>query len=237
DKRNNPAAGLTFPFAAIDQHDERYWRERNHDYVQRLGAKGLEERIKRDNLNEAWAAETQKMLKDAEAVLAQAKKEAEDAKDDEVKKKTVAEWEAKVKELKERVDKKDFRVLREKWQNEEVYGADAYRLLANNKTCLNCHDVGRIKIAAPQGPPLDLASERLRPGWTLRWINKPSRMITYETGMTQVFPNKPEGLEYQDVFQGPSLEQIRAVRDALIDLPRLADLPANRSYVPAPATG
>jgi mono/diheme cytochrome c family protein len=237
DKRNNPAAGLTFPFATIDQHDERYWRERNHDYVERLGAKGLEERIKRDNLNEAWAAETQKMLKDAESVLAQAKKEADDAKDDEVKKKTVAEWEAKVKELKERVDKKDFRVLREKWQNEEVYGADAYRLLANNKTCLNCHDVGRIKIAAPQGPPLDLASERLRPGWTLRWINKPSRMITYETGMTQVFPNKPEGLEYQDVFQGPSLEQIRAVRDALMDLPRLADLPANRSYVPAPATG
>jgi mono/diheme cytochrome c family protein len=237
DKRNNPAAGLTYPFTSIPEQDEQYWRQQNQEYVKQIGPKGLEERIKRDNLNEAWAAETKKMLQDAETVLDQARKDAAAAKDDETKKQAVTEWEARVKDLKERVDKKDYSQLREKWQKEEVYGADAYRLLVNNKTCLNCHNIGRVKIAAPQGPPLDLAAERLRPGWTLRWINKPSRMITYETSMTQVFPNRTEGLEYQDVFQGSSLEQIRAVRDALIDLPRLADLPVNRSYVPAPVTG
>jgi hypothetical protein len=124
------------------------------------------------------------------------------------------------------------------WEEEEAYAVDAFRLLTNyNNPCMGCHNVGALKAKnrkEEQGPPLDLAWQRLRPEWTERWIANPERLISYPTPMPANFrrvdPPYPE-------FDGTLIDQIRAVRDVLLFYPKVADMPANRYYRSAPAGG
>lgn len=53
--------------------------------------------------------------------------------------------------------------------------------------------------------------------------------------MPQNFPR--DSLNYQKVFDGKSIEQVTAVRDVLMDLSRVADMPGNRSRAPVAAGG
>jgi mono/diheme cytochrome c family protein len=48
DRLSNPGSGLTYPYAAIPQRDERYWHDQNQRYLAQFKdrAKGLEERAK-----------------------------------------------------------------------------------------------------------------------------------------------------------------------------------------------
>jgi len=67
----------------------------------------------------------------------------------------------------------------------------------------------------------------LRPEWTMYWLSNPNRMFPYSTQMPQNFAS--DKIQWQESFVGPPLDQIKAVRDVLMDLPRVADMPANRT--------
>jgi len=62
----------------------------------------------------------------------------------------------------------------------------------------------------------------------MRWLANPRRLFSYDTPMPPNFPHGKK--DYQDLFEGTSLEQIQAVRDLLLNFPKEAALPANRYY-------
>ena len=115
----------------------------------------------------------------------------------------------------------------------DLYSRQAYQLLTDKNLCLQCHTVGTIAIDKPQAPNLALAAERIRPEWMEMWIANPKRMFTYEPIMPVNFPNGHDPLQwkYQESFTGPPIQEVRAVRDLLLDGPRLIDLIA--TYPPA----
>jgi mono/diheme cytochrome c family protein len=146
-------------------------------------------------------------------------------------------WDALLAEEKVRATPKpkNEQALQQDWQNREAYAVDAYRLLASNDRCLNCHPVGPLPPKQDIGPRLDLATERLRPEWLLRWIGSPQRMLIYPAGnnpMPGNFNNSGQQPVWPD-FAGTMFDQVVAVRDALVDYPRVSAIPMNRVYRPA----
>ncbi len=91
---------------------------------------------------------------------------------------------------------------------------------------------------SPKGPNLILTAERLRPEWVEQWIANPVRLFPYPPEMPQNFANEADRLKwkYQERFVGSPGKQAAAVRDILMDLPRLNDLLANPPPTP-PAEG
>lgn len=124
----------------------------------------------------------------------------------------------------------DVDAQRKIWMEREAYAADGYRLLLSSELCTKCHQIGNIPAAEPkqQGPPLDLAGMRLRPDWMERWIDKPQRFVPYSSVMPPYFDRNE--LKYQHLHAGTAEEQIQALRDALLNYPRVSSLPVNRLY-------
>ena len=136
------------------------------------------------------------------------------------------------------------------YQERDAYAVDSYRLLTNG-ACAKCHIVNGK--GEKQAPSLDLAAERLRPEWTKRWIANPQAMFSYNPSMPVNIEKKVANsadLEavlkkneeerkkvFQDLFVGTSLDQVSAIRDVLMDLARIASLPANREKPVAPPGG
>ncbi len=128
--------------------------------------------------------------------------------------------------------------LAEEYRKRDAYSVDSYRLLTNvvekGGACAKCHIVNGK--GEKQAPSLDLTAERLRPEWTRRWIANPQAMFSYNPSMPVNIEKMPAGKEkFQDLFHGPSLNQVTALRDVLMDLSRVAGMPANRSSSAAPA--
>ncbi|HXG11553.1 MAG TPA: c-type cytochrome [Gemmataceae bacterium] len=247
DRLANPGYGLNYPYLTIKQREEEFWREQSKEYREALGAEALKERAQaleaiwkqyRQDLEEQLK-EVQERLKAAEAEVVRAK-EAE-AKADKDKKKLAADAVTRAMNnrdslkkyaegLQARLEEATPEALTQRWQDRQVYASDAFRLLVRGP-CLACHQAGGLGVAA-KGPPLDLSAERLRPEWTERWLANPRRLITYQTPMPQNFPRNQK--EYQDLFKGTSREQVKALADLLMDLPKQAALPANRYYLTSP---
>jgi cytochrome c2 len=133
----------------------------------------------------------------------------------------------------------DVKVQQENWEKRDAYAADGYRMLTGRQLCTQCHQVGSVASSQTpdkSGPPLALANERLRADWMERWISKPHRFLPYGSPMTQYF--KKGVFEHQQNFAGPSIDQIQAARDALVNFPRVSALPINSAYSPdRPAGG
>jgi cbb3-type cytochrome oxidase cytochrome c subunit len=229
DRSGNPGIGLIYPYLRVLEREESYWNSRNHEYVARLAkANQLE-------------ARADKFVKDSDKLLAVATEADKSA------------IEADVKAVKEALAKKDSGSLQKALVDANLYWFDAYRLLTTpappedktkpddkpkttqSSACLQCHRIGAVKASEEQGPPLELAQGRLRPDWMERWMANPNRLLTYPSHMPQNFLN--DSLNYQELFPGSSLEQIQAGRDVLSNHTRVADLPVNRSYRKATATG
>ena len=145
-------------------------------------------------------------------------------------------------EAKRLVKDKVYGGLEKEYKERDAYAADAYRLLVSvggsggPGACLGCHQIQGV--GAGKAPPLDLAAERLRPEWTRKWVANPQAMFAYNPAMPVNVEKKPAGQEaFQDLFVGSSLEQVDAIRDALMDLSRISTLPANRYYHMPPAGG
>jgi mono/diheme cytochrome c family protein len=238
----NPGAGVTAPFLALPQRDEQFWRARTAEYVARLKKDNkLDGRAK--EMGPLWEEALKKRVADAKVAVDVAKATVEDAKkrkDADAQKSAetqLATLEANVKKWQGQLDKKDFAELRQRWEAEGAYASDAYRLLHNTELCLKCHSIGGREVPGGSGPNLMLTAERLRPEWTMQWVANPARLYPYSPIMPQNFA--ADSVRYQEYFVGTPLQQVRAVRDVLMDLPRLAEqMPANRpTPPPAPAGG
>jgi hypothetical protein len=116
--------------------------------------------------------------------------------------------------------------------DKEAYVTDAFRLIANKNMCLGCHEVAGYRSSNKdvQGPPLEKVHERLRPDWVLRWVATPQRHITYSSVMQVNFPTNKK--ENQNILAGEPIEQVEAIRDALMNYPRVIALPVNRQFNP-----
>ena len=118
------------------------------------------------------------------------------------------------------------------WEKQEVYAADAFRLLTSRELCTKCHQIGSVLAGEPnkQGPPLDQAFGRLRPDWIERWVNLPQRFVAYESVMPPYFDRNK--MRFEALHAGVAKNQIQALRDALMNFPRVSSVPVNRLYNP-----
>jgi mono/diheme cytochrome c family protein len=237
DKISNPGIGLTYPYLTVPERNEDYWLERSRQYVERLGPDKLKQRA--EQLKPLWEEALKDQLTELERKLSAAKDLVEKTKAADEKKTAEANRDAVQKEydaLKKQVDAKDVAELEKKWAKQGVYLADAYRLLANSGSpCLECHQAGDVAAKGAKGPNLRLSAERLRPGWTERWLGNPIRLMQ-PTIMPQNFPRDKEK-QYNEVFEGTPLDRVEAVRDVLLNFPQVADRPENHYYRSGPAGG
>ncbi|MBI3409518.1 MAG: c-type cytochrome [Planctomycetes bacterium] len=173
-----------------------------------------------------------------EAKLAKLKEQAKDLEENrKTQEDMVAPWQAEVDSLTKIVKASSPAEQQKTWEEKEAYLTDGYRLLANKQICMQCHQVGKFPINnQTQGPPLSLSHERLRPGWTERWVATPQRFLTYGSSMPNNFPmSEKPGEKSQDNFIGNPVEQVRALRDVLMAYPRASALPVNHYwYMPLP---
>jgi mono/diheme cytochrome c family protein len=251
DKLANPGEGLNYPYLGIPQRSSDFWADQAARYTKRLRDAGSEEEHL-SSLAPAWEWLLKERLANAEAAVKTAKdiearetdKDRKKAAEDARKKaeQNLADLQKQADRLKEAQQLKDekkrgealrtlFAPQNSQWRQEDAYGTDAFRLLTSyNNPCMNCHNVGNLPAKQPrnaQGPPLDLAWQRLRPGWTERWIANPDRLISYPTPMSGNFLN---GDTPYPEFNGTMLQQVTAVRDVLMYYPKVAEMPANRFF-------
>lgn len=231
DKLQNPGIGLNYPYLPpAPQREEGFWQAQARAYLARLQKDKLQTgRV--DLLKPLWDLVYDEQLAQAEAAL-KAARDAESKETDKDKKKAAEdrrkEAEKAVAALK---DKAAFEKAQQNlWTEQETYASDAYRLLANYKRCLNCHQVGPQVPTQPVGPSLELAPERLRADWTLRWIASPQRLLIYPDGLHAMPPNFKSNDPPWPEFAGTMFEQARAVRDVLINYPKVAAMLVNRYY-------
>jgi hypothetical protein len=233
DRLNNPGIGVNYPYISpMPQRQEGFWQQESETYVTTLKQKDLlQKRVA--ELKPIWELLQSEQLAEAQAALKDAK-DAEVKETDKEKKKAaqavVKATEAQVALVK---DRSAFEKAQQaKWESKEAYATDAYRLLASNDRCLNCHQVGPLTPKQPIGPPLDLAPERLRSDWLLRWIASPQRLLIYPDGQHPMPGNFKSNDTPWPEFSGTMLDQVTAVRDVLIDYPKAAAIPVNRAYRP-----
>jgi cytochrome c2 len=243
DRVSNPASGLDYPYLAVPQRQEEYLHRMTREYVERLkkDKEAYDARIKalEPIWQGMWDDQGKKGLesrrRDAQSNLDEAKKSLDAAKTDTAK----ARAQADVDRLQKQVDalkdddrqKADFlKAQVEQWETQDAYLQDAFRLAASSskkeKLCLNCHRVGDLGPPNPLGPNLNLSWERLRPDWAKHWIANPTRMSAYPAPMPQNMPSSEK--RYQELFVGTPLDQVIGVRDALMNYPKLADMPVIR---------
>ncbi len=215
DKTSNPGIGLTYPYLEVPERQETYWQQRNKEYVELLASEN-----KLQGRAEAYVKSAEDRLKEAQGAD-----------------KTTLE--AEIKKVKAALDEKDAAKQRAMLGQTDLYWSDAYKLLTltgNNAICQKCHAIGSLKASEEQAPPLDLAWKRLRPDWTERWIGNPKRLLTYPPTMPQNF-HQGNNEQFRELFDAPSRDKVRALRDVLMNYPKVADLPVNRSYPSAPSGG
>lgn len=227
DKVSNPGVSVNYPYVAVPQRENDFWETKAREYVASMGEQKAQERLKAmqptwEQILKEEIAQKERLVRVSEDAVKTAKVE-----NDKKENQRVLDIARKsLDESKARLEKKDFKALDQQYLTRDAYAADAWRLLTNyNNPCLGCHQVGPVAAKQQQGPPLELAFERLRPEWTLRWIASPERMISYPTPMPYNFPaNNPP---YPEMHGSPR-QQAEAVRDILLNLPKVADMPVNR---------
>lgn len=244
DRQANPGAGVTYNHQSIPQRDPNFWREHTREYVERLKKENLfDKRV--EEMKPYWkqqveqrllpaAEEEAKTARDIEAAAAKAN----DAGAVERAKASVKAVDDRIKDLKDQVAKNTYPTLLRDWQEQEAYATDAFRMIGQRTSCLECHQAARLPADAPKGPRLDLTQYRLRPDWTLRWVANPDRMLNYVPFMPAFFKNDPPGDDsekkkgYRQFFVGTTEQQAAAVRDILMNFQAVADMPGNRYYHP-----
>ncbi len=250
ERLTNGSAGNANAFLNVEQQDKEYWQLKNEEYVKKLSDEQKKKRL--EELKPIWELVLQDQVVSLKPELAYAEKELEIAREEAKKtpgdatKKIEQDAQKKVDDLKKRISalednakKKDFKALNEEWEK-NAYAADAYRLLLSHEKgiCRSCHSIGNLGLEGAKAPPLDKVSDRLRPEWTRRWIAAPAQMYAYNTTMPANFLHpKPPATVNKEIFDGSTMEQIMAVRDVLLNFPRINNMPVNRYYRPAPAGG
>lgn len=150
----------------------------------------------------------------------------------------LASWKGELEALTREAKSITAASLKTEWEGKNAYATDAFRLLLDQNLCFKCHQVGEREpppttgAAGTPGPNLTAAHGRLRPGWAERWINNPKYYLHY----TPMPVNFEKGkYNYQPLFVGEAIDQIRAVRDVLMVYPEVAAQPASRYWALPPA--
>jgi mono/diheme cytochrome c family protein len=254
ERQSNPGSAVEPSYIGVPQHHDDYWDQRNTDYQKRFKSDALKERVARydEALKQAFPVELQRKLVDAKLAAQAADRAAADAKEEAAKKeaqqkkadaeKAVKDIQAALKsatEEKPSYDNDVFKEYRKAEAERNVYAADAYRLIMskNQATCTQCHTINGEggKLA----PSLDNAHERLRPEWAKKWIANPAAMFSYAPVMSAFIKHVPDTKErdkWNALLDGEPLDRIIGVRDTILDLPRIANMPANRFYRDMSAT-
>jgi mono/diheme cytochrome c family protein len=237
DKASNPGVKLDYPYVAVKEREDDYLAKQSQPYVARFSKAQIDQRMQ--SMQPVWDRILEELMGDVTVKIAVAEKAANAAQGDD--KKTadtrLASLRDQLKDLQGQARQKDregafYKEQRAEWKK-NAYAMDTYRLLGNYNLCLKCHPVGRLDVDEAIGPRLDLVPSRLRPEWTQRWLASPQRLLVYPVGqhpMPQPFGKGK--VEYQETFAGSSLEQATAIRDILMNLHQVADMPANRLYHP-----
>src|SRR5262249_32526493 len=150
------------------------------EYVRRLGEQKVQEKL--NALKSTWEQMLRERVSELEGNLQNAEAAVKTAKPEEKK---AAEnlrdsLRQELDKVKDQAAKKNYDALNKACWGRRAYAADVFRLLTTyNTPCLGCHQVGNLPPKEPQGPPLQLSAERLRPDWTLRWIANPDRLLSY----------------------------------------------------------
>ncbi len=191
---------------------------------------GLKADLKKlEDINDARG----KQIKEKETLIkADKTKEAEIRKEIEALQQQIKDSAVEKKRIDSELTQTDVKSLQRTWEEKEAYATDAYRLLTSRDLCSKCHQIGGI-IAGDQvnqGPPLDLTSVRLRPEWVVRWVDKPHRFVPYASLMPMYFDKNTK--KFQHIHEGEALEQIQALRDVLMNYPRVSSMPVNRMHNP-----
>ncbi|MBI5759217.1 MAG: hypothetical protein HZA46_11930, partial [Planctomycetales bacterium] len=116
------------------------------------------------------------------------------------------------------------------------YLSDSWKLF-NAPLCIKCHALGARPYQGDpakdiQGPNLNLAADRLRPDWTLLWLNKPAWITPY-TSMPAPLPRNQT--QFPEFFKGDARTQTTALRDALMNYHRLMEQEGKVVVEAAPA--
>jgi mono/diheme cytochrome c family protein/nitrate reductase cytochrome c-type subunit len=237
-RQQNPGAGVSAEYLTVAQKDEDYWRHKTADYVARLKKDKKQYDARLEMLRPLWQDYLRRQHAEAEASLDAARQMVKDSPKEtkEQKQRALDALEGYVKKLKKEVDDKDTSRLQNEWETRGAYAVDGYRLLTDRNYCIQCHDVGNLRATqTAQGPNLDLAHERLRPEWTLRWVSNPMRLYTYKPNMPPPFKKNDPASPALFVGSSPeqaSLEQTTATRDVMMDLPHLSKLPGINTLLP-----
>jgi mono/diheme cytochrome c family protein len=221
----NPGIGLVSPFVTIKEQDDLYWQNQTRNYVARLGKDKVAK--KAEEMRPVWLARAEEQRSEIDRRIKAAQAALPMAKTDEDKTrltKEIADLEKTATTLKDQIAKKDFSEFRKQWEEKEIYALDAYRLLAHpTSPCLGCHQVGNVPAQEAKGPPLEISFDRLRPGWTQEWLANPRRLFPYDPIMPQNFPRGSNNLP--ELFDGDALQKVTAIRDVLMNWPKIADMP------------
>jgi cytochrome c2 len=239
-----------------------FWREKTRQYIARMkagpvtGPDGKEidlykqrlaelrpvwQRIEKENVDRVarvtvHVKAAKAILKTATAALDGEKDEAKKAVLEKAKKlaeETSKLWETELKRVQELAQDSSSVRQQARWEEQEAYIHDAFRLLIDRTLCAQCHQIGNLipegDASKTQGPPLALAVQRLRPEWIKYWVAYPVRILHY-TPMTQYFPsNVPKRNEH--LFAGGPLDRVEAVRDILMIFPQAQEMPLNQQLL------
>ncbi|GIW80176.1 MAG: hypothetical protein KatS3mg105_1983 [Gemmatales bacterium] len=234
DRLSNPGIGLDYPYFAIPQRDPDYIKQKSASYTAKLKQqpKAFEARIK--ELRGIWRRQLREEIENLSGQIEVKKRSAKsDAEKDELQN-LMKRLQQLQSEAQQPAKEGDYiKQLRLKWEQEESYATDSFRLVATYQMCLQCHKTGNLQPGKEIGPPLDLSADRLRPEWTLRWLASPQRLLVYRVGNHPMPANFNIGkTANQNLFLGTPFEQATAARDLLMFYPRAAAMPANRFYIP-----
>ncbi|MDB5352152.1 MAG: Cytochrome c [Planctomycetota bacterium] len=100
------------------------------------------------------------------------------------------------------------------------YLGGGYQIITKG-LCVQCHAIGPYKPAGGaqnvNGPDLRQVAPRFRPGYLYEWLAQPNRLVPYTAMPQNIQPIGPPAPGVPKSFEGKPLEQVRAVRDTLLN--------------------
>ena len=109
--------------------------------------------------------------------------------------------------------------------------------------CVQCHAIGQYKptggAQVVNGPDLRQVYERFRPGYLTDWLARPSRLLPYTAMPQNITPHGPAPQFVPPSFEDKPLDQVKAMRDALLNYVRAVEgqLAAGQDGPGAPKAG
>ena len=128
------------------------------------------------------------------------------------------------------IPQRDRSYLSEQEIRHPNYLAGGWRIITQG-ACVQCHAIGTFRpTGGPtvvNGPDLRQVNDRFRPGYLFEWLAQPSRLIPYTAMPQNIPPHPPEGAPTPTFvpksFEGEQLDQVRAMRDMLLNYVRAVE--------------